>query len=68
MQQLKQISPSEVKNLIPDLPSEELKYIQQLKESIFLVKRDLKSATKTDPLIRIEISLRRCKRLGVFQK
>ena len=65
MNVLRPVSFSKVKSIIPDRVL--VRRLQNNKETVYFI--DSKSLViKTDDLLKIELALRKCKRLGVFKK
>ena len=60
---LKKISIEKAKDIIQD--KEVLKILNKSEEPIYELSYQISS--KVDPLVALEISLRRCKRVGVFK-
>lgn len=63
MPNLRQIKVSELKDFIP---AQDFDVITKSKEHVFSIPV-LKIPEKVDPLVEVEVSLRRCERVGLFE-
>lgn len=65
MDMLRLVSFNKVKTIIPDKTL--IRRLQNNKEKVYFVE-PTNLVMKTDDLLKIELALRKCKRLGVFKK
>lgn len=64
---LKKLNEKEIRNYLPDVAI--LSRVKGKKDPVlWLVEAKRSTDTRIDPLLDLEISLRKCERLGVFRK